>query len=102
MSTQKSELRYFHPLLIAATQNEDGVCQFSPTCATNRLPINVPWASSHNFNILLQSLLYAYWKFVPPLQSGYQQGHSAETAVLRMLSDILQAVDIGDLAALVF
>ena len=38
---------------------------------------------------------------IPPLQSGYQQGHSTETAVVRVLSDILQAVDNGDLAALV-
>ena len=40
---------------------------------------------------------------MPPLhlQSGYRQGHSTETAVLRVLSDILQAVDNGDLAALV-
>ena len=38
---------------------------------------------------------------IPPLQSGFRQGHSTETAVLRVLSDILQAVDNGDLAALV-
>jgi len=38
---------------------------------------------------------------IPSLQSGYRQGHSTETAVSRVLSDILQAVDNGDLAALV-
>ena len=38
---------------------------------------------------------------MPPLQSGFRQGHSTETAVLRVLSDILQAVDNGDVAALV-
>ena len=38
---------------------------------------------------------------LPPLQSGFRQGHSTDTAVLRVLSDILQAVDRGDLAALV-
>jgi len=38
---------------------------------------------------------------LPPLQSGFRQGYSTETAVLRVLSDILQAVDSGDLAALV-
>jgi hypothetical protein len=38
---------------------------------------------------------------LPPLQSGFRPGHSTETAVLRVLSDILQAVDRGDLAALV-
>ena len=38
---------------------------------------------------------------LPPLQSGFRAGHSTETAVLRVLSDILQAVDRGDVAALV-
>ena len=38
---------------------------------------------------------------LPPLQSGFRQGHSTETAVLRVLSDILQAVDRGEVAALV-
>ena len=35
---------------------------------------------------------------LPSLQSGFRQGHSTETAVLRVLSDILQAVDRGDTA----
>jgi len=38
---------------------------------------------------------------LPSLQSGFRQGHSTETAVLRVLSDILQAVDRGDSAALI-
>ena len=38
---------------------------------------------------------------LPPLQSGFRPGYSTETAVLRVLADILQAVDRGDLAALV-
>ena len=38
----------------------------------------------------------------PSLQSGFRPGHSTETAaVLRVLSDILQAVDSEDVAALV-
>jgi len=36
-----------------------------------------------------------------PLQSGFRQGHAIESAVLRVLLDILQAVERGDLAALV-
>ena len=38
---------------------------------------------------------------LPTLQSGYRARHSTETAVLRVLSDILSAVDRGDVAALV-
>ena len=37
----------------------------------------------------------------PPLQSGFRPGHSTESAVLCVLSDILLAVDRGDFAALV-
>jgi hypothetical protein len=37
---------------------------------------------------------------LPPFQSGFRSGHSAETAVLHVLSDILSAVDRGDFAAL--
>ena len=38
---------------------------------------------------------------LPLLQYGFRPGHSTETAVLRVLSDILQAVDRGDSAALI-
>ena len=40
---------------------------------------------------------------LPSLQLGFRPGHSTETAVLRVLSDILglQAVDRGDSAALI-
>jgi len=38
---------------------------------------------------------------LPTLQFGFRQGHSTKTAYLRVLSNILQAVDRGDLAALV-
>jgi len=38
---------------------------------------------------------------LPLLQSGFRPGHSIVTAVLRELSDILQAVDRGDSAALI-
>jgi len=38
---------------------------------------------------------------LPRLQSAYRAGHSTETAVLKVLSDILLAIDSGDLSALV-
>ena len=38
---------------------------------------------------------------LPLLQSGFRRGHLTETAVLQVLLDILQAVDRGDLAALI-
>ena len=65
--TQQSTLPYSHPLLNASAQNEDGVCQFSPTRATNRLPLysSVSWASLRNRNLLLRNrlTLYIFWKF---------------------------------------
>ena len=39
-------------------------------------------------------------KLLPGLQSAYRAHHSTETAVLKVLSDILTAVDNGDLAML--
>src|SRR5664279_4460440 len=39
-------------------------------------------------------------KLLPNLQSAYRAYHSTETAVLKVLSDILLAVDGGDLAVL--
>jgi len=38
---------------------------------------------------------------LPCMQSGFRPRHSTETAVLRVLDDILQAVNCGDVAALV-
>ena len=38
---------------------------------------------------------------LPRLQSAYCVGHSTETAVLKVLSDILLTIDSGDLSALV-
>jgi len=40
------------------------------------------------------------WKLMPTLQSAYHANHSTETAMLRVVSDILDAFDRGDLAAL--
>ena len=40
------------------------------------------------------------FKLLPELQSAYRAHHSTETAVLKVLGDILRAVDSGDLAVL--
>ena len=40
------------------------------------------------------------YKLLPELQSAYRARHSTETAVLKVMMDILRAVDAGDLAAL--
>jgi len=41
------------------------------------------------------------WNLLLHLQSGFRQNNSTETAVLRVLSDLLEAVDGGGVAALV-
>jgi len=38
---------------------------------------------------------------LPRFQPAYRTGHSSETAVLKVLSDILLGIDAGDLSALV-
>jgi len=38
------------------------------------------------------------WRLLPDAQSAYRANHSTETAVLRVLSDILAALDRGDFA----
>ena len=39
-------------------------------------------------------------RLLPDLQSAYRAYHSTETAVLKVLADILRALDTGDLAVL--
>ena len=40
------------------------------------------------------------FELLPELQSAYRAHHSTETAVLKVLGDILRAIDGGGLAAL--
>ena len=39
-------------------------------------------------------------KLLPEFQSAYRHGHSTETAVLKVFSDIVDAIDLGKLALL--
>jgi len=48
-----------------------------------------------------QLISYIQSSDLPSLQSCFRPGHSTETAILCVLSDILEAVDDGDVAALV-
>jgi len=41
-------------------------------------------------------------QLMPQLQSAYRPRHSTETAVTKVLSDVLSAIDNGSVAALVF
>jgi len=79
---------------VNATKERQAWCCLQVKLCDPRLSaLSVPWC---------KKVLYKYSSFpFPFLQSGYRQDHSTETAVLRVLSDILQAVDNGDLAALV-
>jgi len=54
---------------------------------------------------LVSKQLLRYLKdndLLPDLQSTYRAHHSTETAVLKVLSDILSAVDSGNLTMLTF
>jgi hypothetical protein len=66
-------------------------------------PISNLSVSSKLLERLVAKQLIDYLKqnnMLPSLQSAYRSGHSTETAVLKVLSDILLAVDSGDLSAL--
>lgn len=74
------------------------------TDVTSYRPISNLAVVSKLFERLVVRQLTDYLDFhglLSPLQSGFRRGYSTETAVLRVLSDILQAVDRGDVAALV-
>lgn len=64
---------------------------------------NLPVLSKLLERVVLRQLLHYLNQndLLPPLQSGFRPGHSTETAVLHVFSDILAAVDRGDFAALV-
>jgi hypothetical protein len=67
-------------------------------------PISNLSVLSKTLERLVARQLFAYLRvhnLLPPTQSGFRSGHSTETAILKVLSDILNAVDQANIAALV-
>ena len=75
-----------------------------PTDPRSYRPISNLPVSSKLLERLVARQLLAYLNtsgLLPRLQSAYRPHHSTETAILKVLSDILLAIDAGDLSALV-
>jgi hypothetical protein len=64
---------------------------------------NLPVISKLFERLVARQLMYYLTAadLLPARQSGFRPGHSTETAILRVLSDILQSVDRGDVAVLI-
>jgi len=76
----------------------------NPTDASSYRPIsNLSVLSKLLERIVVRQLMMYLTDadLLPPLQSGFRPGHSNESAIRCVLSDILLAVDRGDFAALV-
>ena len=86
---------YITPLLKKA--------DLDPADAKSYRPISNLTVLSKLLERLVARQLLDYLKssnLLPRLQSAYRAHHSTETAVLKVLADILRAVDSGDLALL--
>jgi len=70
-----------------------------------RLILNLSVVSKLRERIVVRQLmacLISTAKILATFQSGFRPGHSTETAVLQVMSELLQAVNQGELGALIF
>ena len=90
------KVAYITPRLKKADLDTSDVKSYRPTS-------NLPVLSKVLERLVARQLLSHLdeFKLLPDLQSAYRAHHSTETAVLKVLSDILTDVDNGDLAMLV-
>jgi len=93
---QSYKAAYVTPLLKKANMDHTDVRSYRPVS-------NLSVVSKLLERIVARRLLSYLTSagLMPSLQSAYRVNHSTETAVLRVLADILLALDRGDFAALV-
>jgi len=75
-----------------------------PTLCTNYRPISNVSFLSKLIERVVHTQLYSYLfanNLLPPLQSGFRQFHSTETAVLKVYNDLVLAADKGYVTALI-
>jgi hypothetical protein len=100
LSAGRFPIAYKHavitPIVKKAGMDAEDVSSYRPI---SNLPV-----LSKLFERAVAKQLLDYLKssdLLPVLQSGFRPGHSVETAILRVVADILAALDRGDFAALV-
>ena len=73
------------------------------TIPSNYRPVaNLPFLSKLMERVVLRQLINYLQSnsLLPEMQSAYRRGHSTETAVLRVHSDLVDAIEKGDFALL--